>query len=292
MNIKKTIALMGLTVTCIGLIGCSKAKTERTWEVLRESDVDLKANIAGFENENFALSVGYKGEVHYTVDGGKEWPAGENTSLCRFGLDIIDENIAWSCGNAGHVRVTKDGGKTWTDVTDFGPFEPNQCRYISFLDDQTGWIAAPALLGITKDGGTTWNELTLPADIGIIQGISLLNETEGCILDSNNKIYLTKDGGTTWESQSIPCEDADNTLPTVNLKAIRLLDENTATLFYYTTDYQIKCLSTTDRGKTWTKEAVPELDLSKSSFYLSHDGKLLTVLTKGYKKLILLQAQD
>ena len=94
--------------------------------------------VAGFHDDGFGITVGYSGDVRYTTDGGQLWTSAENKSWCRYGLDIVDEKTAWHCGNGGHVRASTDGGQTWQTVADFGPNQPDHCRFLSFLDAKTG----------------------------------------------------------------------------------------------------------------------------------------------------------
>ena len=93
------------------------AEPTGSWEVVFETEpLPHKATAIGFLNENFGITAGYAGEVHYTVDGGISWPLAANSSMCRFGLDILDDKVAWTIGNGGNVRLSKDGGRTWQAV--------------------------------------------------------------------------------------------------------------------------------------------------------------------------------
>src|SRR5512146_3271532 len=143
------------------------------WQVIRQAQYEQSIYQAGFLDDSFGITVGYSGGVYYTTDGAQTWSQANNTSYCRFGLDIVDQQTAWNCGNGGHVRLSTDGGKNWQAVADFGGSEPDHCRYLSFLDARTGWAAAPELLGTTTDAGTTWNTLALPKDIKDMAAIAL-----------------------------------------------------------------------------------------------------------------------
>lgn len=150
MRIKKVLVFLCITVLSIGFFGCSSTggKNKSNWVVSKTVNIPHKNNIGGFYNDNFGITVGYSGEVHYTNDGGVNWPKGNNKSLCRFGLDIVNEKVAWNCGNGGHVRKTIDGGQNWENVSDFGESVPNHCRYLSFLNENVGWIASPEKIGM------------------------------------------------------------------------------------------------------------------------------------------------
>ena len=266
MKFKNILSIIGVSILSLGLIGCggiTEAKTKETnWDIVKTVE-NTKANannIGGFLNENFGITVGYAGEVHYTNDGGAKWPKGTNQSLCRFGLEIINENLAWNCGNGANVRKTTDNGKTWQKVTDFGESRPNHCRYLSFLDENTGWIAAPKKLGSTTDGGQTWLTLTLPSDIKEIAAIDLLDKNTGYLVETNNKLYITNDGGLTWVSKPINIDNLDNIIWSTNVSIIRFADKENGTFFYYGTDKKLKCSITKNSGDTWEEEPMTDID--------------------------------
>ena len=293
MKFKRVMAIIGITTLSLGLIGCGatpEAKTKETnWDVVKTVE-NTKANannIGGFLNENFGITVGYAGEVHYTTDGGETWPKGTNQSLCRFGLDIINENLAWNCGNGANVRKTTDNGKTWQKVTDFGESRPNHCRYLSFLDENTGWIAAPKKLGSTTDGGQTWLTLTLPSDIKEITAIDLLDKNIGYLVDTNNKLYITNDGGLTWTNKPINIDNLNNLVWSTNESIIRFTDKENGIFFYYGTDNKLKCSITKNSGDTWEEQVMP--DIEGCGLFLTPDGKYLSVNGSSGESITLLK---
>lgn len=109
------------------------------WQEVKTATIEHKSNIGGFENPNFGMTVGYSGEVHYS----------------------------------------NDGGENWEEVSDFGKSQPNQCRYASFIDENTGWLGAADYLGCTKDGGKTWIDIKLPDGCNKVLSIDLLDENQG-----------------------------------------------------------------------------------------------------------------
>jgi hypothetical protein len=113
------------------------------WEVIHQTRIRHPTTVVGFLDETFGITGGANGVVHYTTDGGKTWPRAKNSSACRYGLEIVDEQVAWHCGNLGQVHVSTDGGRTWQAVTHYGPRYPNHCRFLSFLDAQTGGLPPP-----------------------------------------------------------------------------------------------------------------------------------------------------
>lgn len=53
---------------------------------------------------------------------------------------------------------SKDGGASWQHVEKFGGSQPSQCRFGSFADATTGWIATPTKIGETVDSGNNWKK--------------------------------------------------------------------------------------------------------------------------------------
>lgn len=269
-----------LFVLCLALLsmnvmGVQAADQVQHWKIVRELAIKHPCTVVGFLNANQGVTVGYAGEVHYTRDGGQSWPRAVNSSMCRFGLDIVNEKLAWNCGNGGHVRVSKDGGETWKEVTNFGDFEPEHCRFLSFIDEQTGWIASTWRLAVTTDGAKTWKEMDSPAGDQDTAAIFLRTPNDGYMLDVTGVLYVTQDGCKTWSTRKLPLNgkkmlkygapaaaiqfsDADHGIVVLTLKASGILA--------YTTD---------DGGKTWSKEVVAEK--LNGFLNLSHDGKILTV---------------
>jgi len=252
------------------------------WKIVGTSTGIMQSvNYAGFMDPSFGITVGNDGETHFTTDGGASWPVADNKSLCLFGLDIVDSKVAWSCGNGSHIRVSTDGGKTWKAVANYGADEPDQCRFLSFLDVTTGWAATPSKLGITVDGGQTWKELILPQGIQDIAAIDLQSASDGFIMDIAGKLYITKDGGQTWTAQPLDFAQTifQHILP-APLVAMRFTDamHGLIVLGLGNTDagYTITSAYTVDGGKTWQLDPLP-IAKGAPNLYLSHDGRTLTV---------------
>ena len=279
------ITLLGFSVCGCGSTSVKSTTTNATaaaasdWKQINRVELTrIKTNVAGFNNENLGVTVGPNGEIHYTTDGGKTWSLAMNNSACRFGMEIITDKIIFSCGDYGHVRKSVDGGANWTEVADFGGNVPDQCRYLSFMDENTGWIASPVKLALTLDSGKTWNEKTLPAGAGKVLAISFVSKDEGYLVDSNATLYYTKDGAKTWSNKKLSLANMDFTLHDVNNGALRFTDVNNGVIFYFDkTTTAAKCARTTDGGTTWKNEVIPEV--KGDSMYASKDGKFLSVNT-------------
>jgi photosystem II stability/assembly factor-like uncharacterized protein len=247
-----------------------------SWKLVVSSKPNSLTYAAGFHNESYGLTVGYSGDVRYTTDGGQNWARADNVSMCRFGLDIVDTRIAWHCGNGGAVRLSVDGGRTWGKGGAYGPNLPNHCRFLSFLDDKTGWAATPSMLGMTADGGETWTDLVLAEGIDKIAAIALRTPSDGYVLDVRGRLFTTQDGGHAWIMYSLGLKDGQllstGGTPTA---AMRFLDDQRGIVVYQIAR-QVWAAQSTDGGQTWQHELIPGIE-DVYAFYLAHDGRLLTL---------------
>jgi photosystem II stability/assembly factor-like uncharacterized protein len=264
---------------------------------------------AGFLDENFGVMVtsGLGSVPLYTTDGGQTWTKAEtDVASCRFGLDIVDAQTAWICGRGATfetqkyhgVSLSTDGGQTWQAVTEFAvankDYHRRWCKYVSFLDGETGWAFGSWQLAGTIDGGTAWREISLPEEIGIIVGISLRTATDGYLLDSEGILYVTEDGGETWSSHSLGL--GDRWIATCKPRpvafrsaAVRFLDADRGIVVLNLEDEpQSWAMRTTDGGQTWQRERVP---IGNCRLFLTRDGNTLTAVDLAQRVITVLRYQ-
>lgn len=251
----------------------NKEMQKNQWRILTTIEQPSDIYMTGFYDENYGVAVGYAGMIRYTTDGGANWTVGMNSSYCRFGLDLVSEQVGYTCGNAGHVTKTVNGGKTWEKVADFGDFEPDQCKVISFISDDVGMIAAEKKMAITKDGGTTWTELTPPEEVVTIDFIS---EDACYLIGKEDHLYFSKDEGKTWSSMDMSIENLDKHKTIMKSMAINMKDKDNGDLFCLDKAGKLYYYTTNDCGASWVAQDVPEVD-EGSSLYFSKDGAILTV---------------
>lgn len=277
----------------------NKPPLESSWSVVLETNISHKTNIEGFLNEEYGLTVGYGGEIHYTNDGGQTWPDAENSSMCRFCLDIVNENLAWCGGNGSNVRVSSDGGKTWSAVSDvsLGGGHSN----IDFIDETTGWITSLTKCAVTNDAGVTWTDLTLPEDVKGIAAVCLRTVDDGYMLSHDGLFFTTSDGGATWSKQDLgiknyEIEDTKNN-PGINKSNIALADisfsdkDNGIIVFTGVktgAGYKTWSLTTDDGGATWTSELITPVEgFSPTKVFISGDGNYLTLGTNNKQVIVM-----
>jgi photosystem II stability/assembly factor-like uncharacterized protein len=157
------------------------------------------------------------------------------------------------------------------------------CRYLSFIDPLTGWIANLKEVGFTKDGGKSWTNIAVPEAIQMISSLWLSSTEEGYILSSDGKLYSTTDGGGSWTDKNLNIQGLSvKVCPTAalnitdkdHIRVIAFIEEKQG--FYY--------FESEDGGNTWNKN---ELLLERGEGYInySRDGKTVT-LTEAETKTI------
>jgi photosystem II stability/assembly factor-like uncharacterized protein len=272
------IGIISVIILTIGNFD-RKVNAENSWDQIIEDAPGHSTFVVGFINELKGITVGYMGECHYTIDGGKTWPEGNNQSMCRYGLEIINDKVAWTSGNGSNVRFTLDGGVNWNEAQNYGKFGPLHCRFLSFYNETSGWIASPTQLGATIDQGKTWQDIALPADVKEVKAIDLRSPQKGYLLDSNGFLYISGDFGKTWEKRTLGISMGDyinvtSMSPTV---AMRFMDDNHGkVIIRQKTPGQTWIeLDTADGGKTWQSSAVPG---NFGTIFLTRDGRFLSLI--------------
>ena len=288
-GVKKILRVVGFMVLAMSVVGCgsngltTNKKTKSDYETVKDIDISHKMYYAGFLNKDFGITVGYSGEIHYSTDGGDSWPIGENKSMCRFGLGIVNEDVAYCVGNGGHVRRTADGGKTWQPVTDFGQNVPNQCRYVSFIGEDEGWIASNMDIGSTTDGGKTWTTVSKPKECSEIVGIYLQNKDIAYVLDDKDKMYITEDGAKTWKVQDFEADGYEAIIWKAPAISINFTDIQNGNVYYFDKNKKLCCATTKDGGNKWTQKEMP--DIEGEEIFVSRDENTISIISGGNKKI-------
>jgi photosystem II stability/assembly factor-like uncharacterized protein len=176
-------------------------------------------------------------------------------------------------------------------VTDYG-----NCRQLSFLDTQTGWIATADQLGVTTDGGQTWQEVPLPAGVERIAAISLRTPSDGYLLDNAGILYVTQDGGQSWSSHTLGLDLEGAIIPSRETAsvAVRFSDAERGLVVVHLAggiSSRLVTLHTTDGGRTWEQEGSMPVSLLVA-LYLSHDGSTLTITDQAESQVIVLRHHE
>ncbi len=291
---KIVLSLFMVTAMVLGMTACTdntkdKESTEKTvsskWETVKEIKPETGIYLTGFYDASYGVSVGYAGKIQYTADGGNTWNQAKNTSLCRFGLELATDKVGYTCGNGGNVTKTTDGGATWTPVTDFGDSEPQQCKTLSFVNENLGMISSSKRLAITEDGAKTWKELTPPEEI---TGLRFISENKCYLIGAKGNLYLSTDKGQTWTKKEIKLPDKAEYKHLENATAISMDENGKGEFFCLNDDGVLMGYTTKNGGDTWTKETKPKTE-GFSVIYLSKNGEFLSVNTIRGSQITLLK---
>ena len=166
--------------------------------------------------------------VQRTIDGGATWmpaclPSAAVTGPGSFrGIEFdADGDHGWAVGGTPTEAValrTVDGGQHWSIGT-LPPGITGTLNGVAFADTRSGWAvghltgtgpanAAGGFVLATDDGGATWRSQPLPADIGRLTQIAVVDTTHawaaGVAFNGNPVLVATTDGGATWDRQAIP----------------------------------------------------------------------------------------
>jgi photosystem II stability/assembly factor-like uncharacterized protein len=254
------------------------------WQVIGVYNADQNIMTAGFLDTQYVATGGVVGQMAYSDDGAQTWLETDAASDCRYGIEIVSPQLIWTCGGATNVRRSVDGGRTWQVLTAFGDPRTitNPCHSMSFLDENTGWLANSNLFGTTVDGGVTWTMQDLPETAHKIATIDTYGGGEGYLLDQNGVLFFTQDDGAHWsEVSQLDLGSLEMSFSVYQLAAMRFTDSQHGMIVVSPTDKAkaepVLAFHTSDGGQTWTSEVVPVL---AGPVYLAREGGYLTVITQ------------
>ncbi len=139
---------------------------------MRSMQEDAELCDAHFVDPQRGWTVGDRGTIWHTADGGHSWQLQESGVTCRLtSVSFVDADHGWVVGGVsepythttrGVLLVTSDGGRTWKhDRTLVLP----ALRQVRFFDRANGWALGessatfPSGVFATEDGGRSWSPL-------------------------------------------------------------------------------------------------------------------------------------
>jgi photosystem II stability/assembly factor-like uncharacterized protein len=149
------------------------------------------------QNSKTIFSVGTRGAITKSFDGGKSWNTYQGFSFinCLYSVTCPSQNVCYACGEVGKVVKTSDGGETWFEQE---VMINNYLKTIYFQDVNNGFAAGQfGALIRTTDGGITWDIIQTGLRSTIIE-IHFDTRDEGYFVSSGGAIEKTIDGGKTW----------------------------------------------------------------------------------------------
>ena len=160
-----------------------------------------------FLDDVHGWTVGSKGDVLTSADGGHTWASSLAGGSAVTAVDFLDLDHGWALTSSGLLR-TADGGATWVDLG--GPIMSS----VQFLTPEAGWgvrqLEGPPALGQlvkSEDGGASWTQVGLE-----VNSVCFTDQTNGWAAgpaEAGLALFKSTDGGTSWDEHAIPTPGGD-----------------------------------------------------------------------------------
>jgi photosystem II stability/assembly factor-like uncharacterized protein len=203
-----------------------------------------------FVSASHGWTVGDRGLILHTADGGQHWEEQTSGVTCRLSsVFFLNDKLGWAAGgylqpytqaSVGVVLQTRDGGKTWSIQRD--RILP-AIRQIGFFDSHNGWAVGqssalfPAGVYITSDGGRSWTA---------VSGGAARSWLAADFIDPNNGALAGRDSlVATIRNRAVESQPSD-----FGLRALNRLKLVAPANGWLVGDGGL-VLQTTDLGKTW-----------------------------------------
>jgi photosystem II stability/assembly factor-like uncharacterized protein len=292
------------TLACVLVVALAPiaAPAAEGWRLVATRTFQHRVTYAGFLDVRSGLTVGGAGAgtiavVFTTRDGGRTWLEGASAAWRRHTLEFSPEGFAW---HAGMLQVSRsfDGGRTWYPAANFGDGDPSPALFLSFADENRGFIASGSQIYRTEDGGVQWLPVVLPDGVDEVAAVSTalapppardnapslvsLHTTRsvvGRLLDRAGCLWVTTDAGASWKREESPLADKQfhlaGSAPTVALRFTRSGDGLLAAFVAQADGWRLRIFRWGAGGTGWTEEAAPALP-ELGTLFLSPDGRVLT----------------
>ncbi len=152
-----------------------------------------------FLDDSIGCSVGQRGFVMATTDGGNTWfQATDRQTNDLYGTFVASKTRAWAVGAAGTILTSGDKLHNWTAQ----PCPVSTLlRSVAFSDTLNGRILGDdGVMLATTNGGATWGLMATPSTT--LNAMSFPNSSDGWVVGPGGLIFRTVDGGGHWSSQS------------------------------------------------------------------------------------------
>lgn len=148
------------------------------------------------QNRDVIYSIGWKGGIAKTIDGGKTWDKTASFNVLNNLTDLthIGKDTLFTCGSVGFIARTTDAGKTWKQQ----PIQlNNNLSKIYFVSNTLGYIGGQyGALIRTTDAGAHWDKISTGMRFSII-AIRFF-KSHGLIVSSGGEVAESKDNGLSW----------------------------------------------------------------------------------------------
>ena len=227
-----------------------------------------------FVNPNLGWAVNSSGQIFKTTNGGNSWTMQLQTGAYFRCVKFADSLNGWAgtLDNTQLLYHTTDSGDHWNLVTNIptSPVSPKRICGLFVVNKNivygSGAYDGPAVIIKTTDGGANWQAIDMRNYATNLIDCYFVNKDSGFVVGgSPNAIFnpntgttkvvvlYTTDGGTTWITRytgtNTPEWGWKINFPTPLVGYISVENFTAGSI-----------LRTTNRGMTWTKYDVPNLD--------------------------------
>lgn len=184
------------------------------------SDLEKTAFLALARIGERILTVGERGVIAYSDDGGESWVQSEvPVSTLITSMDVVSEDTAWAVGHSGVILHTNDQAKTWTLA-----LEGNEANQLLLRKAQATFdkakLAYQNAEGYEKEDFQYVMEdaefalSNAEFDVGLgpsnpFLDVLFLNDKKGFAIGAYGLFVSTDDGGNAWESVAHRLENFD-----------------------------------------------------------------------------------
>src|ERR1035437_3107420 len=232
------------------------------WTLLNSGTSNYLSQVF-FVNHDIGFVVGEHSTIQKTTDAGTTWSnsnTGVTTNLILSSIFFLSDMVGCVVGydvTAYHSKVfrTTNGGNSWYEISISAMVEAN---YITFINNNIGFICGDGAIFKTTDGGVTWS----PLNIGItnlIYSVYFSDVNNGYACGTSGSFIKTTNGGVTWTSKPLIYSSALNRVQFIN---------NTIGYIAGHDDF----FKTTNGGETWLSVKPANIDFEALFFTDSNNG--------------------
>jgi photosystem II stability/assembly factor-like uncharacterized protein len=151
-----------------------------------------------FLTPDIGITVGGKGEIMRSTDGGQSWyPEYVTHYQTLWGITKISYSTAIAVGDSGIILESTNRGISWFRLPSS---TSNNLKAVAFINSTVGYAIGDRQTIIkTTDAGLSWIKMPVAIDTGMtLRGVAILNpDTVICV--GGSYTIRTSNGGATWQ---------------------------------------------------------------------------------------------
>lgn len=204
-----------LLAVCCLLIAVCYSSSFASWTKQRTNSLAW-LHAVYFLDQDRGWSVGSRGTLLQTIDGGKSWqnkpkPTEDSIRDVYFsdsqnGWLLCERNIYDLKSNEeqrAYLLKSTDGGEHWKRVNLRGANVDARLMRALFRNGRAWAFGEGGAIYTSHDSGANWTRLQLPTQYLLLGG-TFIDENNGWLVGAGATILQTSDGGETWKQGRLP----------------------------------------------------------------------------------------